>query len=684
MKTLFTKTWATPFHSRGCGSPCPLVAGRIRSLGLILAWAIMGGTASLQAGGHDFFSERTLLAGGTTSDLGDFTGASQESDEPVLPVTTRGQSLWWTWVAPAAGEVAVDLFGFTADFQSDLDTVLAVFTGDSLATLELVDFNDDDDGPFSRCMFTALPGVAYHFLADLHADEAATGSAFLSVTLEESNGEPPTNNDFAAASVLEGATATAESTFRHATAEQGEPLLEGGRKKTLWWRWTAPADGTAIVNLAGVNGGLDTLLNIYFGSRLDALELLMFDDDSGPGSSSEAGFRATAGITYYFQGDLFDTGGGPTPAEAVRIDLELLVLPPVELRPANDDFARAIPLSGLSGSSEAGNEYATGENGEPAGNGGLRARSVWWKWTAPKDGYLRVDTMGSTTAAGAPMDTVLVAYRGNTLNDLEEVEWNDDRGSLLTSEVTLSVDGGGIYYLAVIPSDNSPRGMVRLSYQAMDSIPGPTWTALGLDRSEVRSSDFAGSVQLVNLWATWCGPCIAEIPDLISLHEQYASQGLVVLGVSVDSPVDGTWPHQLVNDFVAEHQMTYPVVMDRPSGTIESGYGGADAIPTTFLVNRAGQVVRKLVGTRTFSQFEQVILPLLNAAPPAPALQAQRLDSGRIELSWATQAGLSLEFRSTLSGTWQPVAATPVTRDGRQVVEISAPHASRFYRLTSP
>lgn len=642
----------------------------------------LGGT--LLAEGQDSFAARTLLTGSEVSDTGDFSLGSREFQEPVLPASTAGRSLWWTWVAPSAGEVQVRLMGFLPDFSDELDTVLGVFTGDALGALTLVDFNDDESTGFSsRCRFVATPGTAYHFLADLHSFESATGSAYLSVSLEESSGERPANDDFSAATPLTGATASDESTFRLATREVGEPTLPfRARGRTLWWSWTPAEEGLALVELGGTGPSPDTVVGIYTGTSLENLQLLTADDEGGQDHGSVAAFLTAPGVTYYLQADLYDDG--EIAAGPVQISATVQSLPDRSLRPANDAFAQATVLDGIAGRSEANTQYATGENYEPSGHGGTRSQSVWWRYTAPKAGVLRLRTHSSTTSSGAPLDTVLALYSGGSLGTLEELETNDDSGSLLTSELNAYVEAGQEYLVAVAPLVGSPAGLVRLDYQLLDSLPAPSWTARSLDDSVVQSSEFAGTVQLVNLWATWCGPCLAEIPDLISLYEQYRSQGFVVIGVSVDDAIQGTWPTSLVADFVADYEITYPVLLDRPSGTVEDGFGHASAIPTTYLINREGKIIQKLVGTRSRSDFEQLILPHLTTAPAMPALGAEPLADGRVQLSWETQANLQLQAGSSLTGPWVGVTASPVNEGNRQVVTLAPEPGLVFYRLSRP
>ena len=92
-------------------------------------------------------------------------------------------------------------------------------------------------------------------------------------------------------------------------------------------------------------------------------------------------------------------------------------------------------------------------------------------------------------------------------------------------------------------------------------------------------------VVLLNIWATWCGPCRIEIPELEALHKKLAPEGFEVLGVSIDDP----GADQIVRDFVGEQHMTYPVVLD-PRGRIADMFQ-TTVIPTSALIDRNGKIV---------------------------------------------------------------------------------------------
>lgn len=150
----------------------------------------------------------------------------------------------------------------------------------------------------------------------------------------------------------------------------------------------------------------------------------------------------------------------------------------------------------------------------------------------------------------------------------------------------------------------------RLSTSTADSAPrattsqlSPAWELKGVDGKTVKSSDFAGKVVILDFWATWCGPCRMEIPGFIELQKQYADTGLVVIGVSLDQ--DGA---SAVKPFVEKMGINYPIVLGDEN--VVSAFGGVEGIPTTFIIDRAGNIVRRHVGYASKAEFEADIKPL--------------------------------------------------------------------------
>ena len=111
----------------------------------------------------------------------------------------------------------------------------------------------------------------------------------------------------------------------------------------------------------------------------------------------------------------------------------------------------------------------------------------------------------------------------------------------------------------------------------LDSTPRPRTLA-----------DYRGQVVLLNLWATWCGPCRREMPSIQALHDSLGARGLKVVAVSVDDP----GAEEAIRDFAREYGLTFEI-LHNPSGDIQRAYQ-TSGLPETFVIDREG-VIRKTV-----------------------------------------------------------------------------------------
>jgi thiol-disulfide isomerase/thioredoxin len=116
----------------------------------------------------------------------------------------------------------------------------------------------------------------------------------------------------------------------------------------------------------------------------------------------------------------------------------------------------------------------------------------------------------------------------------------------------------------------------------------PQFVAQDLDGHELSTASLRGKVVIINFWATWCGPCRAEIPDLVALQEKYRDR-LQVIGISQDES-----PPEVVRRFASQFHINYPVVMMTPE--LEKLFPGIGALPTSFIVDRESRIVQKHVG----------------------------------------------------------------------------------------
>ena len=111
---------------------------------------------------------------------------------------------------------------------------------------------------------------------------------------------------------------------------------------------------------------------------------------------------------------------------------------------------------------------------------------------------------------------------------------------------------------------------------------------VGTESVNLRLSELRGKVVFLNFWATWCPPCRDEMPSMESLYRRYKDEGLEIVAVNLRES------HEQVLAFMNEYELTFPAVLDL-DGRIGGAYG-VQAIPTSFLINREGQIVARLVG----------------------------------------------------------------------------------------
>jgi thiol-disulfide isomerase/thioredoxin len=137
----------------------------------------------------------------------------------------------------------------------------------------------------------------------------------------------------------------------------------------------------------------------------------------------------------------------------------------------------------------------------------------------------------------------------------------------------------------------------------------PAFSLQTLDGKSITPESFKGKVLLINFWATWCGPCREEIPELIALQEHY-KDSLVVLGLSVDER-----PAADVKAFATAQSMNYPVAI--ADMALQKAFGGITAVPATFVVNPDGGIVQRHVGLLEPQMTEQEVRVLSHLSSSA-------------------------------------------------------------------
>lgn len=435
-------------------------------------------TAAAAAPANDDFANAQVVTGLTSATAGSTVDATREAGEgDHFEGAPGGNSVWYSWTASADGMTELSLCNEVTDF----DTVMAVYTGTALGNLTQLGSNDEinapagvDCGNASGLMFTATAGTTYRIAVDGYGEDNF-GSFRLDLTLTE-DPDPPANDNLADAQVLTGLASSTTGSNVSASFETGEISHYGDSPggHSVWYSWTAPANGTTDLSLCNDVTDFDTVMAVYTGTALDNLTQLELNDQidvtEGVDCKDASGltFNATAGTTYLIAVDGYyeDTFG------SFRLDLTLTKDPDP---PANDNFADAEVLTGLASSATGSNVSATHEVGEGAHLSGTGTKSVWFEWTAPANGKTVLNLCNEIT----DFQTMLVVYTGDTLAGLTQIAGNNgDDNEHCGWASTLSFDAvkDTTYMFAVDGYAGESFGAFRLDLDLTpDSvITGPT------------------------------------------------------------------------------------------------------------------------------------------------------------------------------------------------------------------
>jgi cytochrome c biogenesis protein CcmG, thiol:disulfide interchange protein DsbE len=162
----------------------------------------------------------------------------------------------------------------------------------------------------------------------------------------------------------------------------------------------------------------------------------------------------------------------------------------------------------------------------------------------------------------------------------------------------------------VASHDAAPAGLVSEEYAdgacMADAKPAKLdFNIKDLEGKDVALSSFKGNVIILNFWATWCGPCKAEIPAFVELQNTYGKDGLVVVGYSVDDDAPKA------RAFMNEYKINYPVLLGLGREDVQDAFGPIWGIPASFIISRDGKVCKKHLGIAPKAVFEKEIKALL-------------------------------------------------------------------------
>jgi uncharacterized repeat protein (TIGR02543 family) len=368
----------------------------------------------LRPANDDFVNAAKIPADGAFGDniiLATNKFATIEPKEPIhAGVPSVSASLWWNWTPTFTSDVLVDTTGST------FDTVVAVYTGNSLSSLKEVAATNDVNGRLQGYLhFTATNEITYRIVVAGH-DPNQIGMVRLRV-------EPGGQADTVAPVVL-------------VTYPPSGLMLTNAAEQRIVVKGTAydpmPFGSGVKEVLVGASGGI---ASPAFGTTNWAST-----------NQLQYGVNTISVKASDFAGNVSETK-----------KVHVIFRPP---DPINDLFLAGLTLKGTSGTVVATNINATKEVGEPLHAGNAGGKSVWWFFPAPSDGVLFLSTTNST------FDTLLAVYTGNRVNDLTPIASNDDAydDGVTYSKIMQAVQGEQVYRIAVDGYAGS-SGTVSLQYQ---------------------------------------------------------------------------------------------------------------------------------------------------------------------------------------------------------------------------
>jgi peroxiredoxin len=142
-------------------------------------------------------------------------------------------------------------------------------------------------------------------------------------------------------------------------------------------------------------------------------------------------------------------------------------------------------------------------------------------------------------------------------------------------------------------------------YVAASNESAPASTFVLLDGSKKSTADLKGRVTLVNFWATSCVTCVGEMPKMVATFDKYHGKGYDMLAVAMSYD-----PPSYVVNYTQTRKLPFQVAIDN-TGAVAKAWGDVQLTPTTFLVNKRGEIVKRYVGEPNFAELHQLIEQLL-------------------------------------------------------------------------
>jgi cytochrome c-type biogenesis protein len=240
-------------------------------------------------------------------------------------------------------------------------------------------------------------------------------------------------------------------------------------------------------------------------------------------------------------------------------------------------------------------------------------------WLTGKLGFLQAATArleaALTSGVGAAIVWSLLGLTALVLLGFALFRKSPSGASFATRRIGFIVVGVALAIGATVYADKATRTRVnRVRAEAPQEgrsigLPAPEFTLKDLAGKDVSLSDYKGKVVLVNFWATWCTPCLGEIPELIEMQEKYGPKGFVILGLAMDeegTSVVAPWVEKMRFDVKGQKlPMNYPILI--ASQDTADKFGGLIGYPTSVLITKDGKQLKRVTGPISSEEFSKTI-----------------------------------------------------------------------------
>ena len=192
---------------------------------------------------------------------------------------------------------------------------------------------------------------------------------------------------------------------------------------------------------------------------------------------------------------------------------------------------------------------------------------------------------------GAPGNQMRLSLLG--LNTMHPNQTHIKGNINIQTAVLLSLVVVGIMIILMLQLNETDTRPAPKSIMAK-GVSAPDFTLPDLDGEMVRLSDYKGQVVLLNIWATWCPPCVEEMPSMEKLHQTLKNEGFVLLAVSVDNA-----GAKVVRPFMQSKKLSFPALLN-PTASIQDLYH-TTGVPESFIIDQQGIIVEKILGPRDWA-----------------------------------------------------------------------------------